>query len=306
MKRGNTIRLATRGSALALWQARRTVDLLCAVDADLHVEIVTVVTTADRKAEQPLREFGDKALFVKEIEEAILAGRADAGVHSLKDLPGDLPAGLCLGCVLERDDPRDALFSRSGETLAKLPAGAAVATASLRRAGQVLAMRPDVEIVQVRGNVDTRLRKLREGQFDAIVMAQAGVRRLGLDAGAAQVFEVHEFVPAVAQGAIGLEVPVESPFSALWQQVDQVQTHRTVDAEREFARAIGADCKSPVACHCTIARGRAELVALACSAEGSGVLRVEKMGAEEDAVALAREAAADLLNRGARELFAAK
>jgi hydroxymethylbilane synthase len=304
MKPGTTIRLVTRGSRLALWQASRAADRVRTAAPDATVEVVTVVTTADRKPDRPLHEFGDKGLFVKEIEEALLAGGADAGVHSLKDLPGTLPDALRLGCVLEREDPRDALFSRSGAKLADLPPDPVIATSSLRRQGQVRALRPDARVVAVRGNVETRLRKLDEGQFDAIVMALAGVKRLGLAAGAAEVFDFHVFVPAAAQGAIGLEVPKSTSFGHIWQKIETVQARHEVDAEREFTRAIGADCKSPVACHCVADAGIARVVALACSVDGATVLRFDESCPESGMLALARAAAADLLKRGARELFA--
>lgn len=256
----NRIRLATRGSALALWQAERARELIRAAFPDIEVELVVIKTTADKNPQAPIAKLGDKGVFVKEIEDALLEGRADAGVHSLKDLPAVLPDGLELAAVLERGDPRDALVTREPSSIKELPKGARVATSSLRRAGQMLHLRPDVKIVPVRGNVDTRIRKIREHEFDALLLAMAGVERLGLGKDVVvSPLPIEDFVPAAAQGAIGLEAPASSEFYELFKKLNQPAVALSVESERHVIRLLGADCRTPIGCHFAMKEKYAEL-----------------------------------------------
>lgn len=263
------------------------------------MEIVVIRTSADRQPSRLLREFGDKGLFVKEIEDALQERRADAGVHSLKDLPAVLPDGLVLAAVTERGDPRDTLVTRSGKPLAELPAGATIATASLRRRGQLLRLRPDVEQVDVRGNVDTRLRKLDEGWYDGLLAAASGLVRLALENRVTEFMEFDTMLPAAGQGAIGVEAPADSPFADVWRAIDVPDVHACVAAERDFVRAIGADCKTPVACTCERRDGVAAFHAMVCAPDGAEYLRVERRCPAGDEPGVAAEAAAELLRQGA-------
>lgn len=297
------IRIATRGSALALYQARFVADCIRHADPRAIVTLVTIATTPDRKPERPLRELGDKGLFVKEIEEALLSGTADAGVHSLKDVPGMLPPGLELCAIPGREDPRDAFISRNGCTLRDIPAGSAVATSSLRRQGQLLRIRPDLRVCGVRGNVDTRLRKLGESRFDAIVLAMAGLIRLGLASRIAEILSVGQFLPAAGQGAIAVEAPCGSPFQRIWKRIDQQPIRLCVETEREFVRAIGADCKTPAGCYCEENAGRLILMTAVCSPDGKEYLRAEAQGGLCDGSAIANQCAEDLLSRGVAEII---
>lgn len=302
------IRLATRGSALALWQARRVSDLIARAAPEAVVELVPISTSADRHQERPLREFGDKGLFVKEVEEALLDGRADAAVHSLKDVPGVLPEGLVLAATPEREDPRDVLISRFPNGLDALPEGAVVATSSLRRRGQLLRLRPDLRTADVRGNVDTRIRKVRDGEFDAMILAAAGVRRLGLEEEIAEIIPTDEMIPAATQGILAIETPADSPFMEIWKALDDPFVRTAAEAEREFVRALGADCHTPAACFCSPARDETELLrlmAMVCLPDGTRHVSADITCRYCDALGTAQAAAEDLLAQGAREIIEA-
>ncbi|HVI93543.1 MAG TPA: hydroxymethylbilane synthase, partial [Anaeromyxobacter sp.] len=228
------IRIATRRSPLAKWQANHVADLLRAKEPGLEVRLHELVTKGDRILEVPLAEVGGKGLFVKEIEDALLAGDAEIAVHSMKDLPALLAPGLAIGAVPEREDPRDALCSPRYKTLAALPKGAKVGTSSLRRSAQLKVIRPDLQIEMVRGNVETRLRKASEG-LDAVVLAYAGLRRLGLDAHATYVFPAEEMLPAVAQGALALEARADDAATMKrLAALEHPETRVRVEAERGF------------------------------------------------------------------------
>ena len=298
-----TLRLATRGSALALHQARRVAGAIHTRCPDVDVEIVNVTTAADRLADKPLREFGDKGLFVRELEQAMLAGRADAAVHSMKDLPGDLPDGLQLAAVTERENAFDALLVNGKSSLHTLPAGSRLATSSLRRQGQIMWIRSDLRILPVRGNVDTRVRKLHEGEFDAMVLAVAGLSRLNLSGAISHVMTLREMIPAAGQGAIGVEAPIDSAFADVWRRIDQRLARLTVCTERAFIRSIGADCRTPAACHCVLEGARLHIYAMVCSADGVHYLRTEHTSDPGKAQAAAEAAARDLLARGAAEIL---
>ncbi len=238
---------ATRKSALALAQCRAFVARLVAANGSLEVEELTVVTSGDRIQDRPLSEVGGKGLFVKEIEEALLEGRAHLAVHSIKDVPGELPAGLALVCIPERESPYDALVSARFGSLEELPRGAKVGTSSLRRLVELLRARPDLDVVPLRGNVDTRLRKLDEGQYDAIVLANAGLRRLGLGHRATTVLAPEVCLPAVGQGALGIECrEADTETRALLGALHHAETARAVRAERGVLMQLEGDCKTPI------------------------------------------------------------
>ncbi|HEU4458572.1 MAG TPA: hydroxymethylbilane synthase [Methylibium sp.] len=284
--------IATRESRLALWQARHVKALLEARLAS-GVELLGMTTRGDQILDRTLSKVGGKGLFVKELETALEAGEAQLAVHSLKDVPMDLPAGFVLAAVLEREDPRDAWVSPRHPDLAALPAGAVVGTSSLRRLSQLRARRPDLRIEPLRGNLDTRLRKLDEGQYDAIVLAAAGLKRLGLAERIRGVFEPTEMLPAAGQGALGIEVRADAPerCPALWQAL-QALTHRpswlAVHAERAVSRALGGSCSMPLAAHASwTADGRLHLAAALGAPEAAEptLVRAEQHAAVADTAA---------------------
>ena len=293
------IRIGTRGSVLALWQAEH---VKARVEALGHgVELRVITTTGDRLLDRRLESVGGKGAFLKEIEEAMLAREVDLAVHSLKDVPTALPAGLTLCAMLERADPRDALLS-SGARLADLPSGAVVGTTSLRRQALVGALRPDLEIQPLRGNVDTRIRRLREGCFDAILLAMAGLTRLSRAGEVTEALDPRRFVPAPGQGAIALECRHDDEaVRAAVAPLDHPATARAVGAERAFLEALGGGCNVPLGAHAFTSGDEIELVAFVASADGSTVLRGEAHGVAPRAVGQAL--AATLLARGAAPLL---
>jgi hydroxymethylbilane synthase len=246
----NLLTLATRRSALALTQSRAFAAALSHVHAGLVVNELLIVTAGDRIQNRPLQDLGGKGLFIKELEEALLDKRADFAVHSIKDVPAELPPSLTLACIPLREDPRDVLVSREGAPLAALPEGAIVGTSSLRRMVALHAARPDLHVIAMRGNVDTRLRKLRSGEVDAIVLARAGMKRLGRDAEATEVIAVEVSLPAVGQGALGIECRADdrAVIDALVALVDD-ETTICVTAERAVMAAVDGSCKTPVAAY---------------------------------------------------------
>ncbi len=299
------IRIATRKSPLAKWQAHHVAGLLRAREPGLEVRLHELTTKGDRILEVPLAQVGGKGLFVKEIEDALLAGDAEVAVHSMKDLPAVLAGGLVIGAVPPREDPRDALCSPRWKTLAALPRGARVGTSSLRRAAQLKALRPDLETEVVRGNVETRLRKAAEG-LDAVVLAYAGLRRLGLDAHATQVFAPEEMLPAVAQGALALEARADDAETlARLAPLDDAATRVRVDAERGLLRRLEGGCQVPIAGHAQVEGGTVTLRALVASVDGTRVIRGERTGPAGAAVAVGEALAEQLLSQGAAELLAA-
>ncbi len=263
------ITYATRKSALALAQARAFVRTLGELAPGHEFRELHVVTSGDRVQDRALAEIGGKGLFVKEIEEALLAGEADFAVHSLKDVPPDLAPGLVIGCVPKREDPRDVLVTRSGKRLAELPAGSRVGTSSLRRRVQLLRQRPDLEIVVLRGNVDTRIRKCREGEVDAIVLARAGLVRLGRADEATEVLSPEVMLPAVGQGALAIELRAgDESTSAVLSAAHDDETGVAISAERGVMRAVEGNCQTPVAAFAE--RRGAELWLRAMLAEPDG------------------------------------
>lgn len=294
------IRIGSRGSQLALWQAEHVKARLEALG---HVaEIQVISTTGDRNLEGPLQPVGGKGAFLKEIEEALLAKEVDLAVHSLKDVPTALPEGLGLCAMLERADPRDALLSTGGRSLLDLPIGSRVGTTSLRRRAQLRIARPDLAVTDLRGNVDTRVRRLREGHYDAIVLAMAGLSRLGRLAEVSQVLDVGTMCPAPGQGAIALECREEDAVTRdLARRLDHVPTARAASAERAFLRGLGGGCNVPLGAHAWEEDASLRLIALVASPDGAEVVRGESRGADPERLgdALAR----DFLDRGARRLL---
>jgi len=295
----SAIRIGTRGSALALWQANHVRDRLSALGH--AAELRVIVTTGDRVLDRRLENVGGKGAFLKEIEEAMAAREVDLAVHSLKDVPTLLPDGLALCAFLERADPRDGLLS-GGARLVELPAGARVGTTSLRRQSLVRALRPDLVLEDLRGNVDTRIRRLREGAFDAILLAMAGLTRLGRAGEVTEALDPRVFVPAPGQGAIALEcraddVAVRAAAAAL----DHAPTARAVTAERAFLAALGGGCNVPLGAHAFHARPELELVGFVAAPDGSACLRGATRGS--DPVAVGRALAEELLARGAGPLL---
>ena len=268
---------ATRKSQLALAQSRAFVGTLVAAAPELLVEELTVTTTGDRVQDRPLAEIGGKGLFVKEIEEALIERRADIAVHSSKDVPAELASGLVIGCIPLREDPRDVLVTRSGARLAELPAGSRVGTTSLRRRLEIQRARPDLEIVPIRGNVDTRLRKCQDGTVDAIVLARAGLVRLGLAALATEVLDPEVSLPAIGQGALAVEIRAGDEHTAsLLARVAHAETTLSVSAERAVLAAVSGDCQTPVAAHAVRQGDELWLRALLADGDGSNVRRGER------------------------------
>ena len=292
--------IASRGSQLALWQARWVSAQLTAAGHECRIEIIK--TTGDKITDVPLAQVGSKGLFTKEIEEALLDGRADLAVHSLKDLPTELPEGLVLAAVPEREDPRDAVV---GKPLAELPSGAKVGTSSLRRAAQLRKLRPDLVVESVRGNLDTRLRKLDEGRYDAILLAAAGLKRLGWGARIAEILEPEQMCSAVGQGALAIETLASGAGRDACAVLDHAATHAAVIAERGVLGALGGGCQVPIGAHATVTGGRLRLQAIVAAPDGSELVRAEAEGAAEDAEAVGRGLGAELLERGARRILAA-
>lgn len=307
MATASLLRLGTRGSPLALIQANLVRGTLAAAHADLAapdaIEIRVIRTTGDKVQDRSLAEIGGKGLFTKEIEEALLSSEIDIAVHSAKDMPTALPQGLHLAAVLEREDPRDVLFARDvGAGIDTLPRGARFGTASLRRAAQLLNRRPDLVVGPLRGNVETRLRKLAEGQVDATVLALAGLNRLGRGPVGGSVLSLEVMLPAPAQGVICIEArTADSRVSALLAAIDHRATARAVAAERALLAALDGSCRTPIAALAQLdAGGGLHLRALLATPDGTKLWRTERRGAPEDAARIGRDAGAELQRQAGR------
>ena len=306
------IRIGTRGSPLALVQARMVREALAAAHPDLRgpddIQILPIRTTGDAVQDRKLMEIGGKGLFTKEIEEALLDGRIDCAVHSMKDMPTWLPDGLVIGAMLAREDARDALLARTGKRIAELPRGATVGTASLRRQAQLLALRPDLRVVPLRGNVETRLRKLAAGEVDATLLAVAGLKRLGLLDKAAAIIDSDEILPAVGQGAIGIEIRADDlRLRTLLAPLDHRATSLCVTAERTCLAELDGSCHTPIAAYAEIsADGRnLRLRSLIALPDGTAVRRDERQGSAADPAALGRTAGQRLKAAAEPAFFAA-
>jgi hydroxymethylbilane synthase len=299
------LRIATRKSALALWQANHVRALLSDAYPGLQIELVKIVTEGDRILDRPLAEIGGKGLFLKELERAMLNDEADLAVHSMKDVPASMAPGLVLDAMLPRANPYDALVSRNSHLLANLSAGSCIGTSSLRRKSQLLALRPDLKVVDLRGNVDTRLRKLDEGQYDAIILACAGLQRLGLGERITETLQPPDWLPASTQGIIGLQCRQgDAETRALIEPLADVETMIVASAERAVARILEATCQVPLAAHAVLKEDTVWLRSVVGTADGKESIRVECEAPAAQAVALGEKVAADLLKNGAGEIMA--
>ncbi|MEM7563524.1 MAG: hydroxymethylbilane synthase [Pseudomonadota bacterium] len=299
------LRIATRGSPLALWQAEHVAARLEALHPGLEVSLVTMKTRGDKLLDAPLAKVGGKGLFVKELEAGLLEGSADLAVHSLKDVPVGFPEGLELALVMEREDPRDALVSNHYASLAELPGGARVGTSSLRRQTQMREARPDLDIDWLRGNVNTRLAKLDAGEFDAIILAAAGLQRLGMSDRIRAALEPEECLPAIGQGVLGIEI--RSDDEAVRELIAPLKHEDTtirITAERALNETLNGGCQVPIAGYATLERGQIYLRGLVGEPDGSVILRAEVRGAATDAHALGVELARELLSQGADRILA--
>jgi hydroxymethylbilane synthase len=300
----NLLRLGTRKSPLALWQAEHVRERLERLHPGLTVELVKITTEGDKILERSLAQVGGKGLFVKELEQSLLERRIDLAVHSLKDMTVSLPAGLELSTILEREDPRDAFVCARYATLADLPAGARVGTASLRRQCQIRAACPALEVITLRGNVNTRLAKLDAGEFDAIVLACAGLKRLGFEDRIRARLAPEESLPAVGQGAVCIECRSnDARTRALLAPLDHRETRICVSAERALNAALEGGCQVPIAAYAELTGEALRLRALVGDPDGSRVIRGERRGAAADAEHIGRELAQELLGRGARAIL---
>ena len=297
--------IATRGSMLALWQAEWIKSELQQLDPELEIRLNKIKTTGDKILDVPLAQVGGKGLFVKEIEEAMLRGEADLAVHSMKDVPTDLPQGLHLSAITKREDPRDAFIAGKGiKSFRDLPRGAIIGTSSLRRICQLLHIRPDLRITQLRGNVDTRLRKLDEGQFDAVILAAAGVKRLGYSQRITEMIPPDISVPAIGQGAVGIECRVDDPFiNNLLSKLDHKDTSICVKAERSFLKKLEGGCQVPIGAYAQIKDGTLTMDGLVGSLDGKTLIKEKIQGRPEDAESLGTQLAERLLAKGAKEIL---
>ena len=298
------IRIATRKSALALWQAEHVADLLNNLHEVDRVELVPLSTRGDEVLDRSLQKIGGKGLFIKELEVAMQRGDADIAVHSMKDVPADMPEGFCLAAMLERANYADALVSPGGEQLQDLPAGALIGSSSLRRQAQLKMMRSDLRVEPLRGNVNTRLAKLDNGDYDAIILAAAGLERLGFGDRISQLFKPDEMLPAAAQGVVGIECLEDATeLRAVLTQLDHPESVRTTLAERAIARVLEASCQSPVATFATVDDSAMTVTALVAAPDGSESIRESVSGSAIDAEQLGEQLARRLLDRGAAALL---
>jgi hydroxymethylbilane synthase len=300
------LRIGTRGSALALAQAHAVQARLgaaCGLAAE-RIEIKVIRTSGDAVLDRPLAELGGKGLFTKEIEQALLAGTIDIAVHSTKDVPAALPDGLTLRAFLPREDPRDALVSRRGESFSGLPTGSRVGTSSPRRQALLRHLRPDLTIVPLRGNVETRLRKIESGEADATILAVAGLKRLGLLAAATAILDPGDFLPTAGQGAIGIEIRGnDARTAALVAAINDADTADAVTTERAFLAVLDGNCRTPIAAYAQLDRDTIRFRGMIARPDGSDVLEVARQGPRSAAATLGREAGAALKMRGGADFF---
>ena len=300
--------IGSRGSKLALWQAEQAKAWLLELHPEIDIRVEIIKTTGDVKTD-PLSVIGGKGVFTKELEDALLDGRIDLAVHSLKDLPTILPDGLAISAICKREDPRDALVVRDelkarAGSIVNLPEQAVIGTSSQRRVAQLKSLRSDVVVKDVRGNVDTRLRKLDEGQYDALILASAGLRRLELEDRINAAISMEEMVPAVGQGAIAIETRADDEFTlAMTSGLDHRETRLACLAERAFLRSLGGGCQFPIAAHAIIEDEEMNLVGLVAMPDGSKILRDQLSGPRDNAEEIGSSLAARLIERGANSLL---
>lgn len=300
----NPLIIATRESQLALWQAEHVKARLQTLYPDVRVDLLGMTTQGDQILDSPLSRIGGKGLFVKELEVAMIEGRAQLAVHSMKDVPMALPDDFALAAILQREDPRDAFVSNTHATLETLPPGARVGTSSLRRQAQLRARLPHLDIDTLRGNVNTRLRKLDEGQYDAILLAAAGLKRLGLEQRVRALLAPEESLPAVGQGAIGIEIRAgDEALANLLAPLNHMETALCVRAERAMSRAIQGSCQAPIGGYAEIHDGTLRLRAFVADLEGIRFYRASAEGPADDPEAIGEAAARDLIAQGADRLL---
>ncbi|SMF00593.1 hydroxymethylbilane synthase [Desulfovibrio gilichinskyi] len=298
------ITIATRGSKLALWQANHISDLLRSEYPGIEVQLLKIKTKGDKILDVPLAKVGGKGLFVKEIEEALLANKADLAVHSMKDVPTELPEGLEVGIIPPREADTDSLLSVKYDSLKDLPIGAVVGTSSLRRQSQLLSLRSDLKIESLRGNLDTRVGKLLAGEFDAIVVATAGMNRLNLSAPKSEILGPPHFLPAVAQGALGIEYRIEdTEIQDILAFLHDEDTARQVRAERGFLTGLDGGCQVPIAAWSVLEGNKIKLTGFVADIDGSSPIRLERTGSADEAWELGTNLANDVLAAGAREIL---
>ena len=298
--------IASRESALAMWQARHIQSRLQVLYPHTLVEILGMTTTGDQILDSPLAKIGGKGLFVKELEQALADGRADLAVHSMKDVPMHLPAGFAMAAIGEREDPRDAFVSNDYANLAALPAGSVVGTSSLRRQSQLQSRFPHLRIESLRGNLQTRLRKLDEGQYAAIILAAAGLKRLGLEARIADLIDTEDSIPAVGQGALGIEInAARTDLIAVLAPLNHADTASCVEAERGMSRALAGSCTVPLGAYAEKQGGEIHIKGFVASVDGREMLRETLVGSAQDPEALGQQLAQKLVARGADRLLAA-
>ena len=296
------ITIGSRGSKLALWQAEWLQKKLS--PAGHQVEIKVIKTTGDKLADVQFSTAGTKGVFIREIEEALADGKIDLAVHSLKDLPTEQPAGLHIIATPQREDPRDAFITSQGRRWEELPSGSRVGTGSLRRQTQLRALRADLELVPIRGNVDTRLKKLDRGDYDALVLATAGLNRLGLAQRVIEYFSIDQVCPAVGQGALAIEIRIDNEkIERAVKPLDHDPTHQAVRAERALLRCLGGGCAVPIAAHAHGERDSLRLLGVVASLDGAKILRARASGSANEPENLGASVAQDLLRQGARSLL---
>lgn len=298
------LKLGTRRSALALWQANHIADRMRKAHPGLEVELVKIVTQGDRRTDVPLSQVGGKGLFVKEIEEALLRNDIDFAVHSLKDVPGVLPEGLIITCTPQREDARDAFLGREGRKLKDLQPGAVVGTSSLRRVAQLKQQRPDLQIVAVRGNVDTRIRRLQNGDFDAIILAYSGLKRLGLNEHVTELIDSAVMLPAVGQGCLAIESrAADKETRDMLAPLHHADSFDCITAERGFLIEAEGSCQIPLAAHAVVEGDELTITGLFASPDGAKVVKGIEAGPRAAADKLGRKLASRLLADGGREIL---
>ena len=299
------IRIGTRGSALALAQAKEVCDRLTSVyGREIAFETCIIKTSGDKIQDRALAAAGGKGLFTKELEEALLGNSIDLAVHSMKDMPAVLPEGLEIACILPREDVRDAFISHTAKSLKELPVGAVVGTASVRREAFIRHMRPDLKTVLFRGNVETRLRKLAEGEAQATLLAAAGLNRLGLSDRITQAIPVDEMLPAPAQGAIGIEIrSADSATRELLTAIHDTATGIAIEAERAFLTQLDGSCRTPIAALARVEGGRISMKGMILTLDGARAYKTSREGSARDAAALGKDAAHELLAKGGKNVF---
>lgn len=300
-----SIILGSRGSKLALWQANYVASQLTRVVPDLDVEVKVIKTKGDKILDVALSRIGDKGLFTKEIEKELLDGSIDMAIHSMKDLPSQMAPGLCIGAVLKRENPGDVLISRQGYKFSDLPEGAIIGTSSLRRISQIRALRPDIVLVDIRGNIETRIRKMHEQELDGIVLAYAGVKRLGLEEKISDILPYNIMLPAVGQGAIAIEVRQgDTSNLELARSINHEPTNWATRTERSFLKVLEGGCQVPIGCYAEVSGENITVEGLVASLDGRRVFRESIQGKCQEADLIGRQLARDLLQKGAASVLA--